>query len=196
MSKILFWLYCTRSSQDFEVAVQAIFWSWNNSTEAEVWSVFSYWGLIEVIKFNLGRDSEAGCGWDSDVDAWSRFWRWNLNKILLSTVGGRKLISRTGPSGLFCLWQCLSSSFLFVSTLLRKSSQICFLKCIYIKSNYIWIYRNCICWVDNELPGKRKNLSSLERELTSSTLVPRSEGKLLQVNFLKIFHLWWSTHSL
>ena len=36
-------------------------------------------------------------GWDFVVDAWSRFWRWNLN------------FRTTQPLGPLCLWQCLAS---------------------------------------------------------------------------------------
>ena len=43
----------TRFGQDFEVEVQARF-------EAGVWSVFCC--LVEVMKLNLGRDSEAKFG--------------------------------------------------------------------------------------------------------------------------------------
>ena len=42
----------TRFGQDFEVEVQARF-------EAGVWSVFCCWCLEEVMKLNLGRNSEA-----------------------------------------------------------------------------------------------------------------------------------------
>ena len=40
-------------------------------------------------------------GWDFEVDAWSRFWRWGLIKICVWT-----LVSWTQPSGALCLWQC------------------------------------------------------------------------------------------
>ena len=40
-------------------------------------------------------------GWDFEVDAWSRFWRWGLIKICVWT-----LVSWTQPSGPLCLWQC------------------------------------------------------------------------------------------
>ena len=182
-SKFLFSLHCTRSSQDFEVEVQAIFWSWNTSTEAEVWSVFSYWGLIEVIKFNLGRDSEAGCGWDSELmlgrDSEDEIW----TRFCFPRLEDENWFQGLGPRVCFAfgnVWVVHLYLYLYCWGNLTK---FIFSKCIYIKSHYIWIYRNCICWVDNELSGKRKNLSSLERELTSCTLVPRSEGKLLQVNF-------------
>ena len=35
--------------------------------EAKFWSVFCCWGFVEVIKFNLGRDSEARFGQDFEV---------------------------------------------------------------------------------------------------------------------------------
>ena len=49
--------------------------------EAECWSVFCCWCLVEVKMFNLGQNSEARFGHDFEVDVWSRFWRWNLIKI-------------------------------------------------------------------------------------------------------------------
>ena len=48
--------------------------------EAEVWSVFCCWCLVEVTKLNLGQDSEARFGQDfkhkfsRDNNVWSRFW--------------------------------------------------------------------------------------------------------------------------
>ena len=47
--------------------------------EAEVWSLFYYWCLVVVTKFNLGQDSEAMFGQDfklkysGDADVWLRF---------------------------------------------------------------------------------------------------------------------------
>ena len=89
----------SRFVQDFEVNVQARFWSWSlvimflllmlgcgyevhswsrswfglvkifklmfrQDFEAEVCSLFCYWCLVVVMKFNLGRDSEARFGQD------------------------------------------------------------------------------------------------------------------------------------
>ena len=43
--------------------------------EAEVWSVFCRWGFVEVMKLNLGRDSEARFGQDfGDAVVWLRSW--------------------------------------------------------------------------------------------------------------------------
>ena len=50
----------TRFGQDFEVEVQARF-------EAGVWSVFCCVFLVEVMKMNLGRNSEAKFGQDFEV---------------------------------------------------------------------------------------------------------------------------------
>ena len=56
--------------------------------EAEVWSVFCRWGFVEVMKLNLGRDSEARFGhilnlkFSRDADVWLRFWSWYLVEIL------------------------------------------------------------------------------------------------------------------
>ena len=56
--------------------------------EAEVWSVFCCWCLVEVTKLNLGQDSEARFGQDiklkfsRDTDVWLRFWSQFLIFIL------------------------------------------------------------------------------------------------------------------
>ena len=39
-------------------------------------------------------------GWDVEVDAWSRFWRWNWSRFVF------ELEIWTQPSGPLCLWQC------------------------------------------------------------------------------------------
>ena len=74
--------------------VRPRFWSlkFRRDFEAEDWSVFWHFWLVEVLKLNFGQDPEARFGqyfliemlmfgWDFEVDAWSRFWRWNLIKI-------------------------------------------------------------------------------------------------------------------
>ena len=86
--------------------------------EAEFWSVFCSWGLVEVIKFNLearfGQDFEVCLvemllfGWDFEVDTWSRFWWWNLIKICVwtcdmnSTLGSVVPLAMFSPSGAQC----------------------------------------------------------------------------------------------
>ena len=64
--------------------------------EAEDWSVFYFWCLVEVMKFNIGLDSEA-------YEMRSRFLfklvTWPKAFTLL-------LISRTQPSGPLCLRRC------------------------------------------------------------------------------------------
>ena len=67
--------------------------------------MFNCWGFLEVVKLNIGRDFEATFGqyfwililvellmfgWDFEISAWLRFWRWNLTKI--------------------CVWTCLNFS--------------------------------------------------------------------------------------
>ena len=62
----------TRFGQDFEVEIQARF-------EAGAWASFFCWCFVEVIKLNLGRDSEASFGHkiklflDFEHKVWSRF---------------------------------------------------------------------------------------------------------------------------
>ena len=54
--------------------------------EAEVWSVFCCWCLVEVTKLNLGQDSEARFDQDfkfsRDTDVWCWFWSKCLIAIL------------------------------------------------------------------------------------------------------------------
>ena len=56
--------------------------------EDKVWSVFYCWCLVEAMKLNLGRNSEARVGQDFEVevcrndDVWLRFWSWCLVDIL------------------------------------------------------------------------------------------------------------------
>ena len=73
--------------------------------EAEVWSVFCCWCLVEVTKLNLCEDYEASFGQDFKFkfswDALSRFQNWSLIKICV------ELVIWTHPSGPLCLWQCL-----------------------------------------------------------------------------------------
>ena len=50
----------TRFGQDFEVEVQARF-------EAGAWASFFCWCSVEIIKLNLGRDTEASFGQDFEA---------------------------------------------------------------------------------------------------------------------------------
>ena len=99
--------------QDFEVEVRRDF-------EAEVWSVFCCWCLVEVTKLNLGQYSEARFGQDLNL----RFSRClvEILKLMLSRDSEIvicsiclwtvycDLVIWTRPSGPLCLWQCLFKS--------------------------------------------------------------------------------------
>ena len=106
----------SRFVQDFEVDVQARFWSWSLviilllmlgcGYEVHSWSRFwfglvkifkfkflsKWWCLVEILKLIQGRDSE---------DVWSRF-------VFELVIWPKEvtLVSRTQPSGPLCLWQC------------------------------------------------------------------------------------------
>ena len=60
----------------------------DNDFEVEVKARFYCWCLVEAMKFNLGRDSEARVGQDFEVevcrnaDVSLRFWSWGLVEIL------------------------------------------------------------------------------------------------------------------
>ena len=57
-------------------------------------------------------------GWDFEVDAWSRFWRWSFIKICVWTcdMTPKVTLARwTQSSGPLCLWQCFSQNFHFVN---------------------------------------------------------------------------------
>ena len=90
--------------------------------EAEVWSVFCSWCLVEVTKLNLGQDSEAMFGqgfnftFSRDADAWLRFWSWCLIN--------RDSVIWTQPSGPLCLWQCFYCRHAFCLKINKKTKQI------------------------------------------------------------------------
>ena len=72
-----------------------------------VWSVFCCWCLIEVTKLNLGLDSEVMFGWDFEIDAWSRFWRWNMIKICAITCAMiKKIPSEMEVALRYDCWHC------------------------------------------------------------------------------------------
>ena len=64
-----------RVGQDFEVEVQARFWSWSlnlgRDSEAGFGQDFEFyicrWCFVEVMQLNLGQDSEAGFGQDFEA---------------------------------------------------------------------------------------------------------------------------------
>ena len=76
--------------------------------------------FVEVMKLNLGRDSEARFGQDFEFEfywrCWClaekliRFWRWIWSRFMFELVIWPQvvtLIRWTQPSGPLCLWQCL-----------------------------------------------------------------------------------------
>ena len=81
-AELLFRLWVQGLVKNLNVEVQARF-------EAGVWSVFWCWCFVEVMKLNLGQNSEKFFSWDAsvcwcrnfEVGAWSIFWRWNLIKV-------------------------------------------------------------------------------------------------------------------
>ena len=66
-------------------------------------------------------------GWDFEVDAWSRFWRWNLIEICVRTCDIRSYFGKnTQPSGPLFLWQCLdkwSSEKIFIQIVMLTMKQ-------------------------------------------------------------------------
>ena len=88
----------TRFGQEFE------------DFEAEAWSVFCYWCLVEAMRFYLGQDSEARFGQDFEVkfswnvDVCLRFWRDfdKQNSTLGSVAPLAMLVPRRGI--LWTLW--------------------------------------------------------------------------------------------
>ena len=117
----------TRVGQDFEVGVQARFWSWSlnlgRDSEAGFGQDFEFyicrwcfvevrsWILVEILKLGLVKILNFKFSGDADVwlrflvDAESRFWRWNSIKICVWTCN-MTLARWTQPSGPLCLWQC------------------------------------------------------------------------------------------
>ena len=105
-----------RFVQDFDVEVQARFWSWSLV-------IICCWCLVVAVKFILGRDSGFGLvkifkfKFCRNGDVWLKFWSWCKVEILkmfdqdlclnLWYDPKKFLVSRTQPSGPLCLWQCL-----------------------------------------------------------------------------------------
>ena len=95
---------------DFKHKVWSRFWSWSSGEILKLnfcqyfdadfllklwsWIMVKIWkpALVNFLNFKFSRD-----GWDFEVGAWSRFWKWKLIKICVRT---------TQPSGPLCLWQC------------------------------------------------------------------------------------------
>ena len=70
--------------------------------------------------------------WDFEVDAWVRFWRWNLIKICVW-----ELVIWTQPSGPLCLWLCLNISD-FNGEIKRKRFKIIFIGLVLWYQGEIW----------------------------------------------------------
>ena len=63
--------------------VKILKWKFRRDFETEVWSVFSLWCLVAVMKLSLGRDSDASLvKINQDAYVWLRFWSWCLVEIL------------------------------------------------------------------------------------------------------------------
>ena len=95
---------------DFKHKVWSRFWSWSSGEilklnfcqyfDADFLLKLWSWIMVKIRKpalviflnFKFVRD-----GWDFEVGAWSRFWKWKLIKICVRT---------TQPSGPLCLGQC------------------------------------------------------------------------------------------
>ena len=127
--------------------------------EAEVWSVFCCWCLVEVTKLNLGQDSEARFGQDFkfkfswDTDVWLRFWSKCLIEILnlkcdLDFWYELNLRVRCAFGN---IWNRLSKSFLccvgnlekFYPGILQTSQQGFYsLACLSVVQ-LVWVRENC-----------------------------------------------------
>ena len=69
---------------DFEAEVWSRFWSWSlveilklkfgQEFEAEVWLKFWSWSLVKSLKLR--------CGWNVEAEVWSRVWGWGVFQIL------------------------------------------------------------------------------------------------------------------
>ena len=107
---------------DFERKIWSIFWSWSSGEilklkfshyfTADPW--FRFWKLflVETLRLwlNFKFSRNADIGWGFEVAAWSRLWRWNLFKELVTWPKEVILVIRTQPSGPLCLWQCKSET--------------------------------------------------------------------------------------
>ena len=110
----------------FKHKVRSRFWCWSSGDilklefvqhfAADVLYRLWSWILVEILKLGLvgwlvwflNLFERLIIGWE--VDASSRFWRWNLIKICVWTCIWPTvvtLVSWTQPSGPLCLWQCI-----------------------------------------------------------------------------------------
>ena len=145
---------------DFEHKVWSRFWSWSSGKICS-WSLATFlrWYFVEVMKLNLGQDLKLGLvkilkfkfSWNAEI--WLRFWSWCLVDILEMKFDQNLcknfdmtkeviLVSRTQPSGPFCLWQCL---FLSEMWLPRR----CFIVSVMPEIHAWWTKLGCRDrWVD------------------------------------------------
>ena len=121
---------------DFEHKVWSRIWSWSSGEilNTEVWSVFCCWCIVEVMKFNLDRDTEGRFGQDFETYVlWSGWFFVEILKLMLDRDSEDEIWSRfvfklviwTQPSGPLCLWQCFQSIDWWLDCLDRVSAVTC-----------------------------------------------------------------------
>ena len=79
--------------------------------------------------------------WDFEVDAWSRFWRWNLIKICVWTCDMNSTLGSVVPLAMFCQ-QASAAKFWQISNLVSKWGKHCSRQVMipnkYSLSDYKW----------------------------------------------------------
>ena len=88
----------TRSGQDFEVEVLQ-----DLRLASFVESLLGFWSLIWSRIWSLCFMERLMFGWDFEVDAWSRFWRWNMIKICVWTCDVNSTLGSVVPLAMFSL---------------------------------------------------------------------------------------------
>ena len=91
-------------------------------------------------------------GWDFEVDAWSRFWRWNMTRICVWNCDMNSTLGSVVPLAMFVLWQCVSITAL-LCPLIRRNGKT--RSCQFAKSpnmftpstGYIKIYIVVFCFM-------------------------------------------------
>ena len=118
------------------------FGSWSSGKICS-WKLASFfcWFFVEVMKLNLGRDSELQSearfwsislsltlvemfmfGWDFEVDTCSRFWRWNMIKICVRTCSMNSTLGSVVPLAMFLIFKAFQTKKHSVLVLVSRSA--------------------------------------------------------------------------
>ena len=89
-------------------------------------------------------------GWDFEVDAWSRFWRWNMTRVCVWTCDMNSTLGSVVPSAMF-MDDSLNGHCIFFLRSLPFSSSDRYLFCGRFKNEIPALLPNRLGWVDVHL---------------------------------------------